>query len=352
MSIASIISGNITELGPRFNLIGLVPSSFLFFFILAHFLLWSEEPTIYPDWMALTQRIDSISIQDGILLVISIFLFSLILQPLQLPLVRIIEGYWGNSKIALILSKVGKSSEMARLKELELKPFDAEIHRRKTERFPPLPERILPTALGNILRAAEDHVFVKYKLEAVAVWPLLYPILSEKSKEIVDSQRNQLDVTIRIFAVFIMCSIFSFVFYIAILYRVLQTDNIYFYLIESSTSMGISSFLVSVTAFVLTIVTYSAWLIIPVTMVFLAWLTYKSALSAATEYGKGINSAFDMNRFELLKALHFPLPKNLEKEKINNYKLSQFLVVNLPYDVEYLHDGSATEEKKQGAPFP
>jgi hypothetical protein len=231
----------------------------------------------------------------------------------------------------------------------KLASLDADRYFRMRQRFPSS-RRILPTALGNILRASEDLVFKKYKLEAVAIWPTLYPILSENSKAIVDSQRNQLDVTVRLFIVFIMCSIFSFAFYVAILYQVLQTNNFYYYINQNLDTIGMFSFLISLTALLMIMVTYSGWLIIPAAMVFLAWLTYKSVLSAAIEFGKGINSAFELNRFDLLKSLHFELPDNLENEKRVNYKLSQFFVIGNPYDLVYVHEGSSAAKK--GAPFP
>jgi hypothetical protein len=46
--------------------------------------------------------------------------------------------------------------------------------------YPSSPGRIAPTRLGNVIAAAEDYPHALYEMDAVLLWPLLAPTLTEK----------------------------------------------------------------------------------------------------------------------------------------------------------------------------
>jgi hypothetical protein len=52
-----------------------------------------------------------------------------------------------------------------------------------------------------------------------------------------------------------------------------------------------------------------------------ALLSYRAALAAAAAYCQALEAAFDLHRFDLLTALHLPLPANLigEMTPTRNY---------------------------------
>jgi hypothetical protein len=58
-----------------------------------------------------------------------------------------------------------------------------------------------------------------------------------------------------------------------------------------------------------------------------------AALAVAAAYGQALEAAFDLHRFDLLTALHLPLPANLTGEVAANQELSRFL----RQPSEYLH---------------
>ncbi len=60
------------------------------------------------------------------------------------------------------------------------------------------PERLLPTALGNVLRSAEDRAGVRYGADSVVVWPRLFPLLPEQLARSVEDEVTQLDVSARL----------------------------------------------------------------------------------------------------------------------------------------------------------
>ncbi len=62
-------------------------------------------------------------------------------------------------------------------------------------------------------------------------------------------------------------------------------------------------------------------------------LSYRAALAAATAYGQALEAAFDLHRFDLLTALHLPLPADLLGELTANQELSRFL----RQPSEYIH---------------
>ena len=165
------------------------------------------------------------------------------------------------------------------------------------ERYPEK-RSLMPTTLGNVLRAAEEIAGSRYGLDTVVTWPRLYPLLSDKLRTILDDQRNQLDFAARFCVIFLIFTAISTV----LLFK------------------------------------HGWWLSIPAITLALAWLSYRAAVAAGLAYGKGIKAAYDLHRFDLLKALHLPLPPNLEIEKQCNNKLSRFLILVYYENFQYKHE--------------
>ena len=57
-----------------------------------------------------------------------------------------------------------------------------------------------------------------FGFSAPTIWPRLYPLVSENLKNILDDQRSQLDIGVSFCAVFVIFTIISFIYYIAIVY--------------------------------------------------------------------------------------------------------------------------------------
>lgn len=55
------------------------------------------------------------------------------------------------------------------------------------------------------------------------------------------------------------------------------------------------------------------------------WLAHRWMIQAAQVYGVLLESAFDLYRFQLYKALHWPLPKTPAEEKGLGQKLTDYL---------------------------
>jgi hypothetical protein len=296
MSIGGLLGGDFKDLGLRFNLVGLVPTALTVMFIIA--LLWSGAPKDKPDILAVLNNARSMGLKDMAVVLIIVVPLSLILQPLQLSLVRILEGYWGDNWLGKRFATLGvrlqsrgrRTLENEATRLIERQPLPDEIAKgaraaRRLKQLFPSKERLLPTRLGNILRSAEENAGDEYGLDAVLVWPWLYPLLPANIKAAVTDQRNQLDFCVRTCA----CCLFASVVSTAALHS------------------------------------WGKWLLVPVACLVMAWVSYEAALLAAVEYGTGIRVAVTLHRFDLLTALHLPLPKDLEDER----KANQVLCVHL-----------------------
>ena len=304
MSVVDLI-GLGRDIGARFAVVGLVPSAALALFVLA--LVWSGAPGDAPELDRILDEARDLDAWSGGLLFTGLLIFALVFQPLQIGLVRWLEGYWPPAlhRVAKLL----RARFRRRLDALAERggflwrapPTAAEIAEateaaRKLRLYPPR-EHLMPTRLGNALRAAEIRAGEPYGLDTVVAWPRLYPLLPDPVRAVVDGNRDALDVNARFCAVFTAAAIIA---------------------------AGM-------------LAAHGWWLLVPVGCLVLAWLAYRSALAAAIAYGESIRSAVDLHRFTLLEALHLPLPATPEEERALNAKLSRFLLQDVPLDVAYEH---------------
>ena len=123
-------------------------------------------------------------------------------------------------------------------------------------------EDYMPTKLGNILRAAENRPSERYGLVTTICWPRLWLLLPKETKQEITESRATLDTAARIF-------LWSLLFLLWTIW---------------------------------------VWWVPVVAAVFAFW-AYRWALNAAAVYGDLLEAAFDLHRFALYEAMHFPMPK-------------------------------------------
>jgi hypothetical protein len=210
--VIGTLTGVTKDLGLRFNVVSLLPAGALALFVFG--LLASGAPDHAPDIHRLSKRVASIDAWQASAAFLALIAFTLVIQPLQLLLVRVLEGYWGGSHLGRLLAAPGLWLAKRRRRALERatklpagserSPQQAEATvaaaRRLERSFPPETE-LMPTQLGNVLRSAENRAGGRYGLLTVVTWPRLYPLLPEKTAAIVDDQRDQLDLSARFCAV-------------------------------------------------------------------------------------------------------------------------------------------------------
>ena len=297
------------DLGTRFRFASLLPTALLALYALA--LYWSGAPGRSPDVAQVIAHARHAAGWAGFLLALAIVVAALVAEPLQVPLIRVLEGYWGESPPGQLIAAPGKAFQRWRRDRIDRRQRRREETRgpaagsarqaareqaareqaaRELRSYPPR-AAILPTRLGNVLRAAEHRAGSRYGLEATIAWPRLYPLLGDKLTGVLDDLRDQLDLAARFCVAFGLATVLS-----------------------ASCLAG-----------------HGWWLAVAGGTLLGAMLCYRAAVSAAAAYGEAIESAFDLHRFDLLKALHLPLPANLAEERTANQRLTLFLTQPAEY---------------------
>lgn len=242
---------------------------------------------------ALNQYSESQQIALLIIALLIVAISGFVVERFDFVAIRFLEGYWPRwlrslrqwlikrqqrqlakieSKWNLLYEKLEtqglSSDELEDLSRLET----------KLKQIPTQSQKLMPTRLGNLLRAVELRPFVKYGLDSVLCWPYLWLVLPEHIRNDLAVARNELNTAARVW-------VWSLLFWI-----------------------------------------WSVWSIWALPIGFLSALfAYRWALEAAGIYADLLESAFDLYRFNLYSALKWPLPKTIEEEKAMTEKLNTYL---------------------------
>ncbi|MBQ1034803.1 MULTISPECIES: hypothetical protein [Micromonospora] len=256
----------------------------------------------------------------GGLLVFALMVITLttVIQPFQIRLVRILEGYW-RSRLGAVPYRLATAAHTKRRDRLRRAanadipdPSDADLAQRpirqqireqrrarklnlQAERavaallsYPPGPEPVLPTMLGNALRRNERVAGERYALNTLRSWPRLYPFLSQKVADEFNSDTDSLDASANLAVTFLVMSGLGFVAF--------ANDT---------------------------------WLLlVPGVLVLLAVAAYRAAIAAARGQGLAMSVAYDLHRFDMVRGLHLDLPATPQHEAERNRALSLFLEVS------------------------
>jgi hypothetical protein len=105
------------DLGVRFRFVSLLPVAVLAAYVLA--LAWSGAPGRSPDLRAVTRHAQHIAGWATFLLLVAAVVVALIAEPLQITLVRLLEGYWGQSLTGRLLAAPGTAFHRARRRRID-----------------------------------------------------------------------------------------------------------------------------------------------------------------------------------------------------------------------------------------
>lgn len=142
---------------------------------------------------------------------------------------------------------------------------------------------LMPTRLGNLLRAVERKPLEKYGLDAIICWSRLWMLLPDAVKKDLQEARADLNTAARVW-------LWSLLF------------------------CG------------WTVVGGSLWTIWPFVIGLLsAWFAYEWAIAAAGTYGELIEAAFDLHRHLLYQSLRWNLPPDPAVEKRVGADLTRYL---------------------------
>ena len=143
----------------------------------------------------------------------------------------------------------------------------------------------MPTILGNALRDSEDNAGGRYGLAMPIVYPRMYPLLSPKLDRAISAQLDMLDTTAAFCVAFGLVALLT-------LPLIARLDW---------------------------------WSLVPLVALLMSGVAYRGAVSTARGHGTLLATAFDLHRFDMLKALHYELPLTPDEELALNKSLSGFL---------------------------
>ncbi|WP_414623776.1 hypothetical protein [Calothrix sp. CCY 0018] len=247
---------------------------------------WKSAST----WFSQQPEPLQIALLIGVLCVIAASAF--VVQRFDLPVLRFLEGYWHpwlrplrRCLIALEAKRSQRiSTRWQTLKRIDPSQRNAEqrdelVQLDWQQLHLPLEKQLMPTRLGNILRAAEQRPLEKYGLDTIVCWSRLWLILPDAVKKDLQEARADLNTASR----FWLWSLLFFIFW-----------------------------------------TFLAWWAAPVG-IFSAIFAYNWALDAARNYGELIEATFDMHRHLLYQSLRWNLPPDPNEERRVGQQLTEYL---------------------------
>ncbi|MFZ3467575.1 hypothetical protein ACODT3_39530 [Streptomyces sp. 4.24] len=311
MKLSSLLGPAGGVLGKRFLLVSYLPTTGCAVFLVV--LVWAGAPGSGPDFSRAWQTAGQLGAGELLLLWLAITLVAVAAHPLQLRLVRLLEGDWPRilgplRRLSVLRQRTVRTRLQAAAIAAGDPPSPAEENRaglawsESVTRFPPPSLEVASTALGNALAAMEYYVGSAHGLDVVVTWPRLHPLVQGAAKEAVDSFRDALDAAARL-----------------------------------AVTAGLTSL---VTVWLLWEADW--WPALALAPALLARMSYLGAVQAAVGYGAALDAAIDTNRFALYEQLRLPLPENPEAERALALLLCTHWRqrVALPDPLAYLHPGT------------
>ncbi|MFB4285513.1 hypothetical protein ACBJ59_60375 [Nonomuraea sp. MTCD27] len=264
-------------------------------------LAWIDGRDGLDDLAALAGQVDRqpAATQFAILfaIMVAIGASAILVRRCTLPVLRLLEGYWPRlpapltrlhmAGVSRARRQAGKDSdrfqelmdrrdagELTLVERTELIRLDQRARRR------PSSDWLMPTRIGNILRAAESRPVDKYGLDVVQVWPHLWMLLPDTARQELSSARTALD---------------------------------------SAVGAGIWSLLF------LAFAPWSLWAI-PVGLG-TAWAAWRFwAADRAVIYANVVEAVFDLYRTALYEQLRWPLPATPNQERAEGRRITTYLL--------------------------
>ena len=314
--------------GRRFYLVGYLPiyaaALFLLLIIWAGARGWHAPAQHQIDFGRAWSKAASLSLGQALVLLVGVTLAAVLLQPLQLWLLRLLEGdwparfngtwacAWQRRRKARLCEKadLGKKGEIiTAVTAPDLSPGAiqrAGVAGRRLRQSFPLPVHLIrPTGLGNVLAAMEDTAGRPYGMDAVIMWPRLYPVLGDRVRALVDDRRDTLDASARMAVIMLLTAITS----------------------------------------LLLLCGAGWWSLLALLPLGISVLAYFGAVQGALAYAEAVQVAFDMNRGELLEALRLPRPDSRPAEDALYRQWSDFWRQGIPLRPDMKYEMNQSEHR-------
>ena len=266
---------------------------------------------LLPETSAIQARLARVAVGEerwaAVTLGFVVLVLTGLLYNLNIPIIRLYEGYpWRQSWVGILFTWPKKKRFAAavplrlalRYLRRELNKLDPQNQRSQSlgrqqtalamfinSELPDQEELILPTRLGNVVRCFERYPWVAYGMDAIVLWPRLISKIDSPFGATVDDAKTSFD--------FMLNSSF----------------------LSALTTLGI----VTIALFYpipLAFPSAVPWLWRMLLFATLAVVFYRFSIGRAVAWGMQVKAAFDLYRFDLLKALGYQqLPQSFFEEQ-------------------------------------
>lgn len=259
--------------------------------ILSHWSAWAPLREI----ASLTGQDTAAKVSVALGAVLIVTISAIVVERLTFPALRLLEGYWPTC-MGWLIERRRRSAERSKaadhdawqqlLRQTENAglPADQRLqlarleHRRRHR--PILDHELLPTRIGNILRASETRPYHRYGLRAVVIWPRLWMVVPELARQELANARRSLDAAVA---------------------------NV-------------------IWGFAFVAFTPLAWWAAPAGMLTAAIGIAWTVPGRAEVFADLVEGAYDLYRSALYRQLRWPLPENPTDEQRSGDELTQYLV--------------------------
>lgn len=299
-------------LAPRFLLVTHLPVAGVALYLLV--LAWAGAPgpvSFDRAWRTAAE----LGVAEVLLVALGLTLIAFLVQPLQRTCHVVWHGAWpGPLRRGAERRQSARRTRLALAAQVTGDPAALSVPERRavvaaaqrlSQTFPP-PHAVRATRLGNILGALWAEAGRTHGWNAAAAWPYLYPVLPERTRSLVDDARDSLDQSVTTATVTALATAPS----VLLLWR------------------------------------SGWWNLLSALLPLVAWLAYTGAVQAARTYAVVVRSAVELHRFELVAALHLPLPADSAEERRQAERLSTLFGQGLWYEAVYAHERAGTGEDR------
>ncbi|MBU2666935.1 hypothetical protein KOI35_25820 [Actinoplanes bogorensis] len=206
---------------------------------------------------------------------------GIVVQALAHPTIRALEGYWPawlDRPRSVLVARAQRRFDRED-QQWQERATGAEQPDPTIRRWPMDPERMMPTRIGNILRAAEGHPADKYGLDGIALWPHLWLLLPEPARQEIAAARAGLDGAARLF-----------------LWGLL--------------ALPLAGW---------------TWTAVPVSLLAMAAAVRWRGPAAAIVYADLVEASYDLYRTSLYEQMRWPLPANPRQERAEGRRLTEYV---------------------------
>lgn len=159
-------------------------------------------------------------------------------------------------------------------------PRLTELQVRAEVEYPPADAQLLPSRLGNIIRAFEYYPATRYSIETITVWPRLLAVLPRSLVDSINSEKSLMDFWLNL-----------------------------------SLALLISGLFWTAAMWYTGIILWPFRILIFIGSILLWYVAYRAAIPSAIGWGYEVRTAFDLYRGDLLRKLGLQRPTSIFEER-------------------------------------